>query len=164
MRANSAPLAQRARAENKARLADSLEQLLRIADRLNQTIYVESHPQTPIPTVGKLQPFLKTLNYPRLKVAFDVSNAEFVAEDQVAALRRLARKLGQLHLSDGTRTSWRHDRVGLGTVRFDEILNVLDEINFKGVRVLEIISPTPLGDISGTIDALEQIRGRHGFR
>lgn len=97
------------------------------------------------------------IDHPLLKVAYDVSNAEFVGEDQVEALRQLAPWLGQVHLSDGTATRWRHDRVGAGTVRFAEILRVLDEIGFDGVHVLEIISSTPLEDMAASQRTLAEI-------
>jgi sugar phosphate isomerase/epimerase len=135
-------------------LAESLAALLEVAERLDQQLYIESHPQTPIPTVDLIERFLAGIEHPRLKVAYDVSNAEFVAENQVDALRRLAPRLGQVHLSDGTKTRWRHDRVGLGTVDFPAILRTLDEIGFRGVSVLEIISRAPLEDIAASIDAL----------
>jgi L-ribulose-5-phosphate 3-epimerase len=83
-----------------------------------------------------------------------VANAEFVAEDQVQALRRLAPKLGQVHLSDGTRTRWRHDHVGLGTVDFPAILQTLDELQFSGVSILEIVSATPCEDMAASMTAL----------
>lgn len=136
-------------------LRESLECLLAVAEQLGQTLYIESHPQTPIPTVAAIERFLAKLPHPRLKVAYDVANAEFVAEDQPAALRRLAPRLGQVHLSDGTRTRWRHDRVGLGTVDFARILRTLKEIGFAGVSVLEIISASPLEDFSASLRALE---------
>ena len=135
-------------------LRDGLEQLLRVAECLDMKIFIESHPQTPIPTVDKIEKFLATLEHPRLLVAYDVSNAEFVSEDQPAALRRLAPRLGQVHLSDGTTTRWRHDRVGLGTVNFVGIAQTLKEINFSGLQVLEIISEQPLEDIAASMQAL----------
>jgi sugar phosphate isomerase/epimerase len=71
-------------------------------------------------------------------------------------LRRLAPRLGQVHLSDGTRSSWRHDRIGLGTVDFPGIQRTLKSIGFGGVQVLEIISATPLPDIQASLAALEK--------
>jgi sugar phosphate isomerase/epimerase len=135
-------------------LAESLERLLDAAERMGQNLYLESHPQTPISTVDKIERFLARLPHARLQVAYDVANAEFVGEDQGDALRRLAPRLGQVHLSDGTRTRWRHDRVGLGTVDFQRILRTLREIGFAGVSVLEIISATPLEDFSASIESL----------
>jgi len=137
-------------------LRESLERLLAVAERLGQTLYIESHPQTPIPTAEAIERFLASLPHERLKVAYDVANAEFVSEDQPAALRRLAPRLGQVHLSDGTRTRWRHDRVGLGTVDFARILSALKDIDFSGVSVLEIVSRAPLEDFAASLRALER--------
>lgn len=137
-------------------LAASLEALLKVAEPLGQKIYIESHPQTPIPTVDKIERFLQRIDHPLLQVAYDVSNAEYVSENQGDALRRLAPRLGQVHLSDGTRTRWRHDRVGLGTVDFPEIQRTLKDIGFQGVQVLEIIGTTPLPDIAASLAALER--------
>jgi sugar phosphate isomerase/epimerase len=150
------PPAQR---DSESWLAEALERLLETADALDLDLYIESHPQTPIPTVDRIERFLARIEHRRLKVAYDVSNAEFVSENQVDALRRLAPRLGQVHLSDGTRTRWRHDRVGLGTVDFRAILDVLDAIGFAGVRLLEIISPSALDDIAASKRALEALRG-----
>lgn len=147
-------------ADSEGRLADSLEQLLKVAERLDQKIHIESHPQTPIPTVAKIESFLNQLEHPRLMVAYDVSNAEYVSEDQVDALRRLAPRLGQVHLSDGTQDRWRHDRIGLGTVKFSEILPTLLEIGFAGVSILEIISATPMEDIAASVETLATLEGR----
>jgi L-ribulose-5-phosphate 3-epimerase len=143
-------------ADSEGWLFDGLERLLREAERLDQILYVELHPQTPIPTVDRMERFLGRMVHERLKVAYDVANAEFVADDQVEAIRRLAPRLGQVHLSDGTRSSWRHDRVGTGTVRFPEILDALDEVGFAGTRLLEVISPRPLDDLRASIAALRR--------
>ncbi|SMG23277.1 sugar phosphate isomerase/epimerase family protein [Paraburkholderia susongensis] len=137
-------------------LRDSLEQLLRIAERLDKKIFVELHPQTPIPTTDAMLAFLDGLAHEKLQIAYDVSNAEFVGEDQSGAIRRSGKRIGQLHLSDGTRSQWRHDRVGLGTVRFDEILSALKETGVSATSILEIISSSPLEDLSASADALKR--------
>ena len=138
-------------------LSDSVSQILPIAERTDQTIFMESHPLTPIPDVDRIVAFVDRLDHPRLKVAYDVANAEFIGEHQPTALRRLATRLGQVHLSDGTRTWWRHDKAGLGTVNFEAILSTLSEIAFRGISVVEIISPNPLDDIQATKAYLENL-------
>lgn len=135
-------------------LADSFDQLLEVAEQHEQVIFLESHPQTPLATFDLIAAFMRRMDHPRLRVAYDVSNAQFVGEDQVQAIRQLAPWLGQVHLSDGTRERWRHDRIGAGTVRFDAIEAALDEVGFNGVRVMEIISSTPEPDIRASLAAL----------
>jgi sugar phosphate isomerase/epimerase len=137
-------------------LADGLAQLLALAEDTDQRIFLENHPQAPIPTAGALDGLVRAIGHPRLQVLYDVANAEFVGEDQVPALRRLAPLLGQVHLSDGSRERWGHDRIGLGTVDFPAILRTLREIESKGARVLEIVSPTPLEDMSASLELLER--------
>jgi sugar phosphate isomerase/epimerase len=143
------------REDSQLLLRDSLEQLVRVAERLDQKIFVELHPQTPIPTTDAMLAFLDGLPHERLRIAYDVSNAEFVGEDQPDAIRRSGNRIGQLHLSDGTRSQWRHDRIGLGTVRFDEILKAVSDIGFSGTSVLEIISSSPMEDLRVSADALK---------
>jgi sugar phosphate isomerase/epimerase len=144
------------RQDSEQLLRDSLEQLLRVAERLDQKIFVELHPQTPIPTTDAMLAFLGGLAHEKLLIAYDVSNAEFVGENQPDAIRRSGNRIGQLHLSDGTRGQWRHDRIGLGTVRFDAILKAVKEIGFSGTSILEIISPSPLEDLGASAAILKR--------
>jgi sugar phosphate isomerase/epimerase len=140
-------------------LLDSTDRLLRRAEEAGQVLHVESHPQTSIPSAESISRFLAQFETPRLMVAYDVANAEFIGENQVAAIRRLAPRIGQVHLSDSTRTTWRHDRAGLGSVDFPAIVAALDEVGYNGLRVIEVISPNPIADIEATIRA---VSGRAG--
>ena len=56
------------------------------------------------------------------------------------ALRRLAPRLGQVHLSDASAKRWAHEPVGLGTVDFATIFRTLDEIAFDGACILEVVT------------------------
>ena len=140
--------------ETEQRLAESVGELLAAAEETDASLFLELHPQTPIPTVDALDRFVAGFADPRLRVAYDVANAEFVSEDHGAALRRLAPHLGQVHLSDASATLWAHDRVGLGTVDFATVFRTLDEIAFDGACILEVVTPTPLPDIAASLDAL----------
>ena len=140
--------------ETERWLGESVAELLRVAHEVDVSVFLELHPQTPIPTVDALDRFMARLDDPRLEVAYDVANAEFVSEDHAEALRRLAPRLGQVHLSDATATRWAHDRVGSGTVDFDTVFQALDEIAFGGACILEVVTPTPVSDIVASIEAL----------
>jgi sugar phosphate isomerase/epimerase len=140
--------------ETERWLAESVAELLRAADEVDLTIFLELHPQTPIPTVDALDRFVARFDDPRLRVAYDVANAELVAEDHAQALRRLAPRLAQVHLSDAAATHWAHDRVGRGTVDFAAVFGALDEIAFDGACILEVVTPTPVPDIVASLEAL----------
>jgi len=136
-------------------LEESIGRLLRIAEENDQRIYLEMIPLSPISTTDNLMRFLERFaGAARLLVAYDVANAEFVGEDQVAALRRIGTRLGQTHLSDSTRKAWRHDKVGVGSVNFEAILVELRAMQFDGVNVLEIISTTPREDFAESLRLL----------
>jgi L-ribulose-5-phosphate 3-epimerase len=138
------------------RLADSFEQFLKWAERDDQEILLETHPLTPIASADAVEAFIRRLNSPRLRIAYDVANAEFIGENQPAALKRIRHALGQVHLSDGTRTSWRHDPIGSGTVDFAAVMKTLDEIDFEGVTLLEIIAADAATQIPASMKALRQ--------
>jgi sugar phosphate isomerase/epimerase len=142
------------RAETERWLAESVGELLAVAEETDASVFLELHPQTPIPTVDALDRFVAGFDDPRLRVAYDVANAEFVSEDHGEALRRLAPRLGQVHLSDASATRWAHDRVGLGTVDFATVFRTLDEIAFDGACILEVVTSTPLPDIEASLAAL----------
>jgi L-ribulose-5-phosphate 3-epimerase len=136
------------------RLADSFGQFLKWAERDDQEIFLETHPLTPIASADAVEAFIKHLNSPRLRIAYDVANAEFIGEDQPAALKRIRHVLGQVHLSDGTHTKWRHDPIGSGTVDFAAVMKTLDEIDFGGVTLLEIIAADAATQIPASMKAL----------
>ena len=148
------PLIGPPREETERWLAESVGELLAVGEETDASVFLELHPQTPIPTVDALDRFVAGFDDPRLRVAYDVANAEFVSEDHGEALRRLAPRLGQVHLSDASTTRWAHDRIGLGTVDFGTVFGTLDEIAFEGACILEVVTPTPLPDIVASLDAL----------
>jgi sugar phosphate isomerase/epimerase len=148
------PLIGPPREETERWLAESVGELLAVAEETDGSVFLELHPQTPIPTVDALDRFVAGFDDPRLRVAYDVANAEFVSEDHGEALRRLAPRLGQVHLSDASTTRWAHDRIGLGTVDFAAVCRTLDEIAFDGACILEVVTASPLADIEASLHAL----------
>lgn len=136
-------------------LRQSIETLLALTEAAGQRLYLELHPLTPVPDAASLGGFVRGIGSDRLLIAYDVSNAEFIGESQPDALRELAPILGQLHLSDGTRTAWRHDAIGQGSVDFAAVLRTLDEIGFTGVSILELISRDPLPEMADGIGRLQ---------
>jgi sugar phosphate isomerase/epimerase len=138
-------------------VSGSLERILCVCEKNDQTLFLESTPATPVPTVDHMMRLLDHFNdHPRLRIAYDVASAEFIGEDAVAAIKKMGKRLGQTHLSDSTRKTWRHDRIGDGTVKFGPILKALTDSGFEGVNVLEVISPNPLEDMRSSMAALEK--------
>jgi sugar phosphate isomerase/epimerase len=140
--------------ETERWLAESVAELLRVAHEVDVCVFLELHPQTPVPTVDALDRFVARFDDPLLRIAYDVANAEFVSENHAEALRRLAPRLAQVHLSDATAARWAHDPVGRGTVDFTTVFATLDEIAFGGGCVLEVVTPTPVPDLVASLEAL----------
>jgi len=144
-------------------LSESMLELLAVARELDQTVLMESHPQTPIPRYPEILEFIERFGDSRLKVAYDVANAEFIGESQKEALIALSKHLGQLHLSDATRTSWKHDRVGKGSIDFKEVLETLEEIGFQGVSIVEVISSAAEQDTRQSVQLLTEMLPKEGL-
>ncbi|WP_367953746.1 sugar phosphate isomerase/epimerase family protein [Aquibium pacificus] len=140
--------------ESVAHLTDGAAALLDVARASGCRLFFETHPQTPLPTADALGAWVEQFATPLASIAYDVANAEFIGEDQVAAIARWGRLIGQYHLSDATRTSWRHDAIGSGTVRFGQILEAIGTGGFPGVAILEIISTDPIKDMRAGLGAL----------
>jgi L-ribulose-5-phosphate 3-epimerase len=145
-------------------LADTIGALLKVADELGQDIYLELHPQTPVPTADKIGAFVDLFDTPRLTVAYDIANAEYVGEDYGKAIRSLGRRIGQFHLSDTTRAAWRHDALGRGTVDIAAAIEAINAIGFSGVTVLEVISPAPIAEIGASLAVLAAAQRCSGLR
>lgn len=144
-------------------LQESIERLLVLARRLGLTLHVETHPLTPIPAADDLIALVDRFDDPALGIAYDVANAEFIGENQSQAIERMGKRLTQLHLSDGTRSSWRHDPLGEGSVDFPAILAAANRTGFSGVAILELISGDPESAFSSGLARLGRI-GREMHR
>lgn len=117
-------------------------------------LFFESHPQTPLPTADALGTWVSQFDRRDVSIAYDVANAEFIGEDQVAAIEKWGAWFGQYHMSDATRTIWRHDAFGAGSVRFGPIFDAIKRQNGGGVAILEIISRSPIEDAGRALELL----------
>jgi sugar phosphate isomerase/epimerase len=77
----------------------------------------------------------------------------------VAGLQRTGSRLRLIHLSDTTRSVYRHDQVGLGDVDFVRVMPAVEAAGLPHPPVLEIISPNPDRDLAQSIAALRAMQG-----
>ena len=130
------------------------------AESLGLRVHLETHPLTSRPTAKSLLGLIQDIGSKSLGVAYDLSNAEFIGEDQASAIRTLGPHLTQMHLSDGTPQSWLHAAVGEGTVDFGAALAAAEEVGFSGVAIIELISTTPASAYRKSILELNRLAGR----
>lgn len=127
-------------------LRESLSALLPHARDVGVELALENVPFAALPDAASLGAFVRQLG-PGAGVCYDAANAHFIGESPAAGLRLLRDLVRIVHLSDTTRTAWRHDAVGRGDVPFAEVASALDAIDFTGVCMLEIIDPSPTAAI-----------------
>lgn len=143
-----------------AHLVDTIGRLAGTAESLGLRVHLETHPLTSRPSARSLLEFIQDIGSKSLGVAYDLSNAEFIGEDQASAIRTLGPHMTQMHISDGTRQSWLHAAVGEGTVNFVAALAAAEEVGFSGVAVIELISPNPVPAYQKSIAEITHIQNR----
>jgi deoxyribonuclease-4 len=132
--------------------ANSLEQLLPLAERLGVVIGVENIAAGVADTGAELAE-LGDRYGESFGVVYDVANG-LAVEDPALGLRAAARHLSLVHVSDSTRQRWTHARVGAGEIDFREVARALRDVDYAGVTVYELLESTDLvADIA--VDALK---------
>lgn len=126
---------------------DCIEQLLPHARARGVSLAIENVPMASFPDAKSLGAFVRSFGSADIAVCYDVANAYFIGESPAEGIRHLADQLRIVHLSDTTRTVWRHDPVGAGTVPFAEVATALSEVGFDHGTMLEIIDRDPEGTI-----------------
>ncbi|MBN3723373.1 sugar phosphate isomerase/epimerase family protein [Burkholderia sp. Ac-20379] len=136
-------------------MRESLDPLVAHADKRGVKLVLENVPFAAFPDAATMGAFVRSYATPTLSVCYDAANAHFIGESPAHGLRALGDLVSLVHLSDTTRTHWKHDEIGLGDVPFAEIRAALDDIHYKGTCMLEIISPEPEGAIARSHRAIE---------
>ncbi|TBW38954.1 sugar phosphate isomerase/epimerase [Siculibacillus lacustris] len=127
----------------EAWIREGIERLLPLAEARGVGLAIENVPFAAFPGSVELAAFVRGFGSPAVGVCWDAANAHFVGEDMGAGLAAVADLLKVVHLSDTTRTVWRHDRLGLGDVPVADFVAALDATGFAGACTLEIIDPAP---------------------
>jgi L-ribulose-5-phosphate 3-epimerase len=144
-------------AQREAWMRESLDALLPRAQRRGVTLALENVPFASFPDAGTLGAFVRSYDSRSLGVCYDAANAHFIGESPAAGLRSLGELVRLVHLSDTTRSAWRHDEVGQGDVPFAPLHDTLTDIHFEGACMLEIIASEPEGAILRSHRALTEV-------
>lgn len=132
----------------------ALDVLHPLARQCGTQLLVENIPICFTPDAPGLMTLLDDYGADDIGIVYDVPNGFFIDENPAEGLRIVKDRLKVVHLSDTGRRAWRHDPVGMGEIDFSALPPVLDEIGYKEVPVLEIISADAESGILGSIDAL----------
>ena len=107
------------------------------------TMLVENVPNTWIPKAEDVMQALDALGRNDVGIIYDVANAPFAGENPVEGVRIVKDRLKLVHLSDTHMNTWRHDPVGMGDVQFAAFNQVLREIGYNGISMLELVTDNP---------------------
>jgi sugar phosphate isomerase/epimerase len=126
----------------------ALSQIARALESTGVRVLFENTPTGLLDTGDECVEVVRTIAASNLGLVYDVANG-FMVEDPNNGLRSVAELLEVVHLSDTTRTRWRHDPVGGGDVDFAALAATVADIGFDGEFVLETVHP---GEISEGLD------------
>ena len=150
------PLSPPEPAQRTAWLREGLDTLLPHAEARGVRLAMENVPMAAFPDAASLGAFVRDYGSDRLAVCYDAANAHFIGESPAAGIRHLADLIRILHLSDTSRTIWRHDAIGQGDVPFAEVPGALESIGYSGPITLEILDPDAEAAI---LDSHERLAG-----
>ncbi|MDR7260054.1 deoxyribonuclease-4 [Sphingomonas sp. BE270] len=131
------------RAQLEGWLRGSLEVVVAYAERVGVDIFLENIPMGVLPTAREMIQWVDEIGSPALGVCYDVANAHYIGEDLAEGIQLVAPHLRLVHLSDTSRTAWKHDPIGTGTVDFAAAGNALKAIGYQGLSVVEILAADP---------------------
>jgi sugar phosphate isomerase/epimerase len=136
---------------------EALDTLLPLAETSGVELWIENMSFAFMPDAEGIMSSLGRYGANALKVCYDVANAHFIGEDPVAGLELVKSRLELVHLSDTTRSVYRHDPVGWGDVDFSRIPEALAAVGHDRRPVLEIISGDADADLAKSVEALVKL-------
>jgi sugar phosphate isomerase/epimerase len=126
---------------------EALDELLPFADACGTRLLMENMPFAFLPDSDSMMAALERYGADQIGVVYDVANAHFIGEDFEAGFARVAPRLHTVHLSDTSRSVYRHDPVGAGDIDFAQALVAARAVGHRRAAVLEIISHDAQRDI-----------------
>jgi L-ribulose-5-phosphate 3-epimerase len=139
-------------------LYESLEALLPRAEQAGARLLLENTPYCFRPTLPEMIGVVKEVNSDRLKIVYDVANAEFIKEDSVAGLLSGQALIALVHISDTGLVEWGHDPIGTGIIDFEDLGKAVEATCKVENAVLEIIrEKNPLEEIDRGIGELRKL-------
>ncbi len=144
---------------------EGMKDLVNHAKGTGVQLLLENVPFTYLPTAQDMIDTAALIG-PEVGVNFDVCNSAFIKEDPAEAIRLLGDLVMNVHISDSGYDEFKHDRLGTGIVEPGPSANALNDIGYKGVTVLEIITDAlqPGADPDGDIKASHDILADAGWK
>ncbi len=143
---------------------EGMKELVEFAKGSNVEIILENVPFTFLPTADDMLKVADDID-PSVGINFDICNSAYIKEDFAAAIRKLGKRVKNVHISDSGYGDFKHDRLGTGIVDPAPAAKALNDIGYDGYTVLEIITDAMQkgNDPDGDIRASHDILAKHGW-
>mgnify|MGYP001815242374 CR=1 FL=1 len=143
---------------------EGVQKLVAHAKGTGVEILLENVPFTYLPTAKEMADTAALIG-PEVGINFDICNSAFINEDPADAIRMLGDLVKNVHISDSGPEEFKHERLGSGIVDVAPSAKALNDIGYKGVTVLEIITDAlqPGADPDGDIIASHEILAANGW-
>jgi len=135
----------------------ALDEMLPLAESCGVQLLMENMPFAFLPDADSMMSALERYGADQIGVVYDIANAHFIGEDLDAGLARVASRLHTVHVSDTTRSVYRHDPVGAGDLDFSRALDAVKAVQHGRRPVLEIICTDPAQGISRSAKLLHEM-------
>ena len=126
--------------ESLAEAYAGLDRLCPVAKSAGTKLLLENMSFAFLATAQELLSMIESYGNPDIGIIYDVANGHFIGKDPCEELRLVKDLVEIIHLSDTSRAVYKHDPVGMGDVPFAAIAPVLEEIGYRELPVLEIVS------------------------
>jgi sugar phosphate isomerase/epimerase len=150
-------------------LYTGLDRLCPVVKSVGTKLLLENMSFAFLPTAQELLSVIKSYGNPDIGNVYDVANGHFSGKDPCEELRVVKELVEIIHLSDTSRAVYKHGPVEMGDVPFAAIAPVLDEIGYRELPVLEIVSRNAEAEIADSARRLAAMgygssrsRGHHG--
>lgn len=135
---------------------DSLLQIMDYASHTDMIMGIETVPSIFLDKVKDVKRLIDDINSPKCKIVYDYANV-FMQEDPAEAIKLVKDDLCLVHISDTKKTKWEHNVIGTGDVDWASVNKSLQEINYQGHVILEVIN---YNGIQGTLDSMNVLRSK----
>jgi L-ribulose-5-phosphate 3-epimerase len=133
----------------------SLDALIPEAERWKVQFVVKNHPLSYLHRAADLVSFFDSYGWERISIGYDFANGYFGREDPSEALALLNSRITLIYAADTGLDEFRHDPVGAGAVRFDDISETLRALGYRGDTVLEILADDADRALAASVAHLE---------
>jgi len=129
----------RSREWGLATFAESLREILPVAERIGVDVLVEPEPDLLIETTAQYRTLASRLDTPALGCNFDAGHLFCVGEDPAGAVDQLADQTPHYHLEDiPADRSHEHTQLGAGAMDIDGFLEAVAETGYDGFVTVEL--------------------------